>query len=820
MSTAFGMSEEDKREIIADFLSESEQHIQTLNTYLLKAEELLKASQEIPDDQINMMFRAAHTIKGSSSMLGFENLSHLTHEMETVLDRVRSKKSPLTRALIEVLFMAFDSLNAILDKLRREGSDSLDVAEIVTKIKAVLTAVVEAPLVLQTQQEKAADVSDMGKYLPAFLEDTDGCVLRFNEILLGFEKGSFDPDRLNELFRLAHTIKGSAGIIKCKGIETVAHRMEDLLVDFRARGVKPTADVTALLFKGIDWIKSSLDALRKGSYQEGDQTEFLKPFKTTAPAVKSVETASGDVLAADPFSSISEEVKNKIRIALNSNHNIFKIIVSIKRNPMSEFKSAIIEERLKKAGTVLMNVQGESPESADLRLRILYATPSPKEGVRAFLLLDEVEMTSIEYEDFSFLRPAVEAPGSLPLNPETKAMPLEITTMKIDARKLDNLMNLAGELVITRARFAQLINEFDSNFSGKEVAARVYDLQEATSVLGKLSSDIQSAVMQTRMVPIEGIFSRFKRVVRDLSRDLGKDVNLELYGEETELDKKIIDALPDSLTHMIRNAVDHGIESRPDRVTAGKKETGTIKLKAFHQGNSICIEIVDDGKGLDAAKLSRKALEKGLVTTEQLARMDEKARLNFIFHPGFSTAEKVTGLSGRGVGMDVVKKMIESLSGTVDIETEVGQGSRFILKIPLTLAIIQALLVVINGQVYAFPLEAVSEIIKVSSQDIYSVDGLPMIKLRGHALGLLSMDKILGAGKEAAPVDMESKVVVVGSDGKYSAIKVNDLIGEEEIVIKALPDCFANVKGISGASILGDGSIALILDISSILREV
>ncbi len=903
MSAAYEMSEDDKREIVAEFLSESDQHIQTLNKLLLSAEDIIKANGEVANDQINTMFRSAHTIKGSASMLGFENLSHLTHEMETLLDRVRNKKMQLTLGIIEVLFAAFDSLNTLLDKLRNEGSDVMDVSDVINKIKSVLTgegapaaaAVAPPPPApepvpapsAQEQKERAADIS---KFMPAFLEDSDGCVQRFNEIIMEIEKGNFNPDQLNELFRLAHTLKGSSGVIKCKGIESVAHKMEDQMSDLRTKSQKPSPEILTLLFKGIDWIKNALDALRKGVYQEQDLTAFLKDFQTKAVgAVPVAASATPSTTAADPFAAnLSDEIKGKIRSALSASNQVYKATVSIQKKAIKGLKAAIIEERLKKMGTIIVavpafNAVPEDPQ--DVIVHILYATPNQENDVKNFLSVDEVDIVKISKEEFSDLNQPVAAPvaaaapapaapaGAAPAASGAKG-PVEITTMKVDARKLDGLMNLAGELVITRARFAQLVSEFNNevfhmresanrlgqlnadienvkglvrknvtsmegdkiqkilstmesnlvaaqgSFSSKDVGAKVYGLDEATSLLGKLSSDIQSAVMQTRMVPIEGVFSRFKRLVRDISKELGKEINLELYGEDTELDKKIIDSLPDSLTHMIRNSVDHGIESKKDRLAAGKKEYGTIKLRAVHQGNSICIEIIDDGKGLDVNRIAKKAIEKGILTEEKASKLTDKEKLNLIFLPGFSTAEKVTGLSGRGVGMDVVKKMIESLSGTVDVETELGKGTKFVLRIPLTLAIIQALLVVINKQVYALPLESVSEIIKIGPKDVYSVDGVPMIKLRGHALSLLSMSNILGTDKTDVKVDADRKIVVITANGELAGIGVDRLIGEDEIVIKSFPDYFANVRGISGASILGDGNIALILDVMAIMRAV
>lgn len=928
MGAAYEMSDDDRREIVAEFLSESDQHIQTLNSLLLKAEELIKSGQTVGADHINTMFRSAHTIKGSSSMLGFDNLSHLTHEMETLLDKVRNGKMPLTMPVIEVLFTAFDALNNLLEKLRNEGNDKEDVSTVITAIKAFLTGDGTAPAASSgtahahvapaaaapaapAAPQPAAPVSaspgidpDTVKYLPAFLEDGDNCVNRFNDILMAFEKNDFSTDRLNELFRLAHTLKGSSGIIKCRGIEKVAHRMEDILSDLRNKNEKPSVPVTALLFKGIDWIKAALDQLRKGVYAEADITAFLNEFSAVNPAAASTATDA----ASDPFatSNLSTENKSRIRGALLINNSIYRVKIKIQPKAVKPLKASLVEEKMKKGGIVILAhpaFESVTDVQAELPIDVLYATAANENDIKTIVAVDEVDCLSITKEDFDVLK--MRAPKPQPVSPPpaapvavaapvpaaptaapaaaapagaqaaAKAAPVEITTMRVDSRKLDNLMNLAGELVITRARFAQMVSEFNNevfqikelgsrigqlnaqvesvkglirkaavdktvdtdkivktvenleanishlqtNMSYKTIAARVYGLDEATSILGKLSSDIQSAVMQTRMVQIETVFSRFRRLVRDVSKEVGKEVNLELFGEETELDKKIIDSLPDSLTHMIRNSIDHGIEQKKDRLAAGKKEAGTVFLKALHQGNSICIEVGDDGKGLDPAKIAKKALEKGLITEEKLAKMEDKDKLNFVFLPGFSTAEKVTGLSGRGVGMDVVKKMIEALSGTIDIRSEVGKGTTFSLKIPLTLAIIQALLVVIGEQVFAIPLEQVSEIIKIGSNDVYSVDGNPMIKLRGHALSLMDMSNILGV-EEQKDVDAEKKVVVVTSNGDLAGIAVDRLIGEDEIVIKAFPDYFANVRGISGASILGDGNIALILDVSSIIREV
>jgi two-component system chemotaxis sensor kinase CheA len=359
----------------------------------------------------------------------------------------------------------------------------------------------------------------------------------------------------------------------------------------------------------------------------------------------------------------------------------------------------------------------------------------------------------------------------------------------------------------------------EQRFAKSTALMLVHNLDEITGILGKVSSDIQTGVMQSRMVTVDGVFSRFKRIVRDISKELGKEVNLHVSGEDTELDKNIVDRLADPLTHMIRNAMDHGIEDAATRKNANKPPVGTVFLRAMHKGNNICIEVGDDGKGLDANKIAASALKKGLYTQEDLDKMSEKDKYNIIFLPGFSTAEKITDISGRGVGMDVVKNMITSLNGQIDIETQIGHGTIFTMKIPLTLAIIQALLVQVKEEPYAFPLESVVEIIRVPADEIFSVDGNDTVRVRGDALSLVSLHGLLSRGETSA-VGEGSRLVVVVTDGDQRlGLVVDALVGEEEIVIKSLTDHFKKVKCISGASVLGDGSIALILDPFSVIAE-
>lgn len=390
----------------------------------------------------------------------------------------------------------------------------------------------------------------------------------------------------------------------------------------------------------------------------------------------------------------------------------------------------------------------------------------------------------------------------------------QVHTIRVDTVRMDNLINLVGEMVITRTRLVQIGQDLKENY---RMDALVNNLNETTVYLGRLMSDLQESAMRLRMVPIGTVFSRFPRLVRDLARKTNKEMELVLRGEDTELDKTVVEVIGDPLMHLIRNSVDHGIESPEERRAAGKPEMGTITLDAYHEGNHIAILISDDGKGLDLNRIYEKALSRGLVTERE--GLSDRDIANLIFLPGFSTAEKVTDISGRGVGMDVVKKALNNLGGMIDITTRPGQGTTFTIRLPLTLAIIQALLVEVSTEIYAVPLSSVLETLLVERKDIKNVGGLPMVQLRGNTLPLISLrDKFeLPAAEEEAE---EVFVVVVGLGDKALGLIVDGLRGQQEVVIKSLGDFLNNLPGIAGATILGDGKVTLILDIGSLIQDI
>jgi len=770
----------------------------------------------------------------------------------------------------------------------------------------------------------AGDINE--KYIAQYIAETEQNIEAFNEMLLGFEKDRNNPGRINDLFRIVHTVKGTSGIVNVGSVQKVAHRMENILSYMRETKKAPDDTAISLLFAGIDAIAEAIIRLKQKKYeQEGveplcsELDRYFQRLAASAHAGKTEEHQSG--LAADSemkeaaaaFDALTvpefpEGVNDVVKGAIEKNLGLFKILVAAdEKPPLKSMKVLLVKERLQRHGTVAF-MQPE-PDRVDesqegpFPLVIIFCGSLQEKDVRAALSLSGITIISLERIAAERLKEKFDAgtfsqeglcdtiQGSLSPVSQRSRMPMdaetavagrssaELVSIRVDSSKLDNLMNLSGELVIARARVAQLVNVFSGElFRHKELAqaaeglraaterlerkikeltmqvksappetvkktikiaeeltvmsadinaqitrsplsALVHSLDEATSALGKISSDIQSGVMQARMIPVAGAFARFKRIIRDLAKERQKEVALVIEGEETELDKKIVDGLGDPLTHLVRNAIDHGIEDAATRKKLGKPEIGTIGLRASHKGSHIWIEVSDDGRGIDSADLLAVALKKKFIDRPQAEKMTEREKLNLIFLPGFSTAEKVSDLSGRGVGMDVVKNMVAAVNGFIDIDTTIGKGTTVILKIPLTLAIIQALLVKMGESTYAFPLESVNEIVQVPQEEIHSLDGVDTVKLRGHALNLIELEKTIKV-KGQPRRNQPSTTMVVITDGEAQVgVVIDSLIGEEEIVVKSLSEHFNRVRGVTGASILGDGTIALILDSVSIIKE-
>ena len=963
MADEFDMSEE-RLELLDEFLTESERHMVDLNDRFLHAKTAVKELKDMPENELDGMFRAAHTIKGTASFLDLKSVVGLTHELETILQRVKKQEMKLTEEIIDVLFEGLGDLQSLLDDLKDSGEEKTDITESVHKVQVILKGegipTAQAPKTEEKSEEKAAkleienkeaeltaseepwDVNE--KYLEAYLVDTEQNVESFNQALMTLEKDGKKVDTINEIFRAIHTIKGSSGIVSIKSVQDLAHSMENILAHVRERK-ESYPDMFTVLFKGIDYITKIINFLKVEKKLPNvdvqpliqELADYFNRVKDKPVSSSAVEGKS-DMLASLVKGVQSDDSKKQVLLDLIANNECpFQIVLTIEAYIlMKSMKVVLMKERVKAVGMVILTIPDEgeiddlSQKAVDLEILMCSFATIPEiqealqiggvnvksvesikeESVQACLdgkceeskpeeVQEEVKKEKVQEEVLADTKEQVIAEAvnnedvNISANKEAvetliskkpkgkeevlKAASIQATMIRIDTRKLDSLMNLSGELVTVRAQFERLVNLFNENTEdqkrfvqlvsdiktnydllNKDMSPllvgtddnknirnavkisnnitmslafletemnkdnfinQIHELDEITGSLGKISSDIQSGIMQTRMVPIEGAFTRFKRIVRDIAKSINKQVNLIIEGEDTELDKNLVDSLGDPLTHMIRNAMDHGIEKSAERNRLGKPEAGSIFLRALHRGNNIYIEVGDDGRGLDPEKLTQHALNKKIITEEQAEQLTYKERLHLLFLPGFSTAAKVTGLSGRGVGMDVVKNMITAVNGMIDIETELGQGTKFILKIPLTLAIIQALLVRVGNGIYAIPIEAVTEIVKVSIDEIYSIDGNDTIKLRDHVLSLVELHKVIGIAEQNKSTDKSKRIVVINDGESQLGVAVDSLVGESEIVIKALSNHFTYVKGISGATILGDGQIALILDPSTIIFE-
>ncbi|MBI5657318.1 MAG: chemotaxis protein CheA [Geobacter sp.] len=492
--------------------------------------------------------------------------------------------------------------------------------------------------------------------------------------------------------------------------------------------------------------------------------------------------------------------------------DLVKILVSdIKANDIKEREIDGTIEKLIPLLSSSVTDGGSAPEAAP---------PPQAETATATPAAGETKPEAEPQSDAISPQPPKAATVAPPPQPVVKAVESkgedlsDNTTVRVDVKRLDDLMNQVGELVLERNRMIQL----NSNYQG-EVNQESFseDFNKLTKRLNFVTSELQMQVLKMRMIPVEKVFKKFPRIVRNLARDLGKEVDLQLMGEETELDRSVVDEIGDPLIHLIRNAMDHGLETPDERLAAGKSKMGTLILAAAHEGNQIIISIKDDGKGLDPDKIGRKALEKGLITDDQLASMMPREILDLIFLPGFSTKEKASDLSGRGVGMDVVRTNIKKLNGIIDIKSELGKGSEFILKLPLTLAIIQSLLVEVEGEIYSIPLSAVMETLRVDQREFHTIGGKEMLKLREIVLPLVRLERVFGVSRKM-DTDSACYVVVVGVGEKRVGLIVTRLLGQQEVAIKSLGKYLANLPGIAGSTILGDGSVALIVDPVSLVE--
>lgn len=662
---------------------------------------------------------------------------------------------------------------------------------------------------------------DIGQYINLFVEEGKEHLQNMNDALLALEKDTGNESLVNEIFRVAHTLKGMAGTMGFTNMANLTHEMENVLDGIRNKEIVLTEDVIDIIFECFDVLDESVNQIASsGEESKEDFTGLVERLRSISKGNGKEDELRTNTSKLAPY--IDEYVINIIKKAEAEGLDAYNIEIRLSPNCMLKSARAfIVVNTLETMGEIIHSnpsIEDIEDEKFDLTFSLIFISKEEekkiKDSINSISELENINITPIKETDVNdkeieFLEEdnrskdasnIVEKNGTRHFERQNKVG----KTVRVDIDRLDNLMNLVSELIIIKTRMDEL-----SDISNKE------NMTEAIEYLERITTSLHDAVMKVRMVPIERVFNRFPRMVRDLSKELNKEINLQMYGEETEVDRTVIDEIGDPLIHIIRNSIDHGIETPEERVKLNKPKEGNVILKAYPDGNNVVIEVVDDGRGIDAAKVRKKAVEKDLISLEESETLSEDDIISLLFQPGFSTSDEVSDVSGRGVGLDVVKSKIESINGSIEIETQQNIGTKFIIRIPLTLAIIQALLIKLKEEIYAIPLSSITEIISLPKDNIRNVQGQDIILYRGKTIPLIRLHQVMGLDFDDS--GDEYLVVVVRKGEKQAALLVEDLIGQQEIVIKPLGKYLSNIKYLSGATILGNGNVSLILDINSLI---
>ena len=679
------------------------------------------------------------------------------------------------------------------------------------------------------------------QYMDMFLDESHEHLQSLNEGLLRLEENMEEISAVNDIFRNAHTLKGMSATMGFAKIAELTHEMEDVLDLVRKEQLKLNEDIMDTLFKCLDSLEQMVDSVGNGEAEDvvdvSDLVAKLSSISKGTPAPAEAAPSAAAAAAAPAADGASSDLGiddidiDVMKKAKEAGMNIFHVKVTLMEScVLKAARSVMVMHALDEVGDVIKSVppaEDLEQEKFEHSFDVVIATSADTEAVKnAVDTVSEIEDIGVEELDPDALgkqiepAPAQTAPAAAPAAkkpaaPAKKAgaksapaakKPHQSQSVRVDIEKLDTLMNLMGELVINKVRLEQIGQTH-----------RMSDLMETLEQMDRVTGDLQNIVMKVRMVPVSAVFNRFPRMVRDVSKELGKEINLTIEGEETELDRTVIDEIGDPIMHLLRNSLDHGVESPDAREAKGKSRVGEVGLIARHEGNNVVIMITDDGAGIDADKIRRKAVEKGMISQSEADSLDDADAVRLIFLPGFSTAEQITDISGRGVGMDVVRSKIEALSGHVDVETHIDEGSIFKIKLPLTLAIIQAMLVRVQEEMYAIPLTSIDSTINIEPTDIQTVQNKEVIVLRGEIIPIIRMEEALQVPHTK---DSDEHFVVVVHAGEAKAgIVVDNLIGQQEIVIKTLGNLFAGLKLFGGATVLGDGRVALILDVATMIQQ-
>jgi two-component system chemotaxis sensor kinase CheA len=626
------------------------------------------------------------------------------------------------------------------------------------------------------------DLFDRSEFVSYFRDEAEELLQQIDSDLLQLEdfvgSGRADGELINSLFRALHTVKGSAGMLQFSDVQMVAHRLENLCDLLRKERMPLSESCVDILFAGRDFLTDLIDAAVNGKENPAGLTDFI-----------------GRV---DSFVAIYEETSNVIEGTTGTDVSFEDAATAEDRQEVSEEEIAAFEAEVWRQVEAARAAHAAQPAAEPAPVEVVQRPQPPQDAAPAPKLERKSEKRSTTHQ-----------------------------TIRVDIERLDLLLNLVGELVINRTRISDIAGTLERSLTDKNGAAAqlnghakafaslAKELADSSALLARTTNEIQESIMKVRMVPIGQVFDRFPRMVRDVAKARGKEVQLVISGAETDLDKTIVDEVGEPLMHLLRNCVDHGIETPEERERRGKPRHGTISLNAYHEGNQIIIEVTDDGNGIDLERVRARGVKQGLIGSDD--RLSDREIIELIFTPGFSTAEVISDVSGRGVGMDVVKKNIGRLKGVFDVNTVPGAGTTFTIKLPLTLAIIQALLVRVVDELYAIPLDSVIESQRIEIQDVRTVHGNEVITLRGQVVPLVRVADFFELGGERDPEKV--MIVIVGLQGRQVGLVVDSFQGEQEIVIKPLSDVVGRIPGISGATILGNGSISLIIDVHSLVSE-
>ncbi len=693
---------------------------------------------------------------------------------------------------------------------------------------------------------------DVSQYLEIFIEETKEHLQSLNEHLLILEREPENEETINEIFRAAHSLKGMAGTMGYKRMQRLTHDCENVFSEIRNGKMKVTSELVDVLFKGLDALESYLGNIQSDANEgEEDNEDIINalnnilnvglgnaPVKVAQEEIKLAVAEAAPTVEHDKMKfkniKIEDHEKKAMVKAGMLGFNVVGLTIYIQDYCVLKGARAFMVNRtLEEYGEIIKlnpSAQDLEDEKYDLDYSAFIITKdSPeklakiasnvsevKEVVADIIKLSQEDIAAytsiLKQDEVTTQQKTSKDTNSLKAgnanNTKQASKPVANRSVRVDIDKLDVLMNLVSELIIAKNGLISISG------SGSNVSDNSFN--EQIEYLERVTTNLHESVMKTRMVPIESVVNRFPRMIRDLSKSLNKEMELFMTGEETELDRTVIDEIGDPLMHLLRNAADHGLESNEERQRIGKNPVGSIYLDAYQDGNNVVIEVRDDGGGINTEKIKKKAIEKGSITEEQAERMTDKDFIDILFQPSFSTAEKVTDVSGRGVGLDVVKTKIEALGGEIEAKTKLGEGSNFIIRLPLTLAIIQALMVIIGNEKYALPLGSIQTVENIPHTDLKTIQGKEVINLRGSVVPIIRLGDLLQCTK--AETEPEAYTIVIVKKGeRHAGIVVDELLGQQEIVIKSIGKYIRNHKIISGATILGNGEVALILDVNSLV---